>query len=65
MTCSCTATTCCQSRHRAMKLSPDLMALNADYVGMQRDHGYDSLALHNCRRCKSTIAVRVVEREAA
>lgn len=48
-----------------MKVSPDLMALNADYIGMQRDHGFETLALHNCRRCKSTIAVRVDERKVA
>lgn len=65
MTCACTATACCQARHRAMKLSHELMARFADYIGMQRDHGVETLALHNCRRCRSTIAVRVQEKMAA
>jgi hypothetical protein len=56
---------CAPSKHAAMKASPELMAREGEFIGVQHDPGYDDLALFNCRVCRSTIAVRVAERQAA
>lgn len=57
--CGCTATECCQARHRALKSDARLMAAHARYIGTQRDPGYDDLAMWNCLKCHSTITVKV------
>lgn len=56
---------CCQCRHVAMKQNPDLMAREADFVGVQHDEGREYLVLWNCRKCLSTLAVKTQGKEAA
>jgi hypothetical protein len=48
-----------------MKESPELMATDAEFIGTQHDTGHCDLDLWNCKTCRSTISVRVNEREVA
>lgn len=59
------ALACQPSKHKAMKESPELMGRLAVFIGVQHDAGFADLALHNCRKCGSTISVRVAEKTAA
>jgi hypothetical protein len=63
--CGCSDSTCCASRHRALKSDARLMALHAVFNGVQHDLGYDDMEMWTCRRCKSTMALKVPAKEAA
>jgi hypothetical protein len=56
---------CSPSKHKEMKESPELMATDAEFIGTQHEVGHCDLDLWNCKTCRSTISVRVNEREVA